>query len=73
MDVEGFDGTIKDWFDICILCLIPYKKYNQHFSYYFYVDSWHDLANYELLFAVIYDCIWSIMFCKFLFILFSQR
>ena len=52
-----------------ILRLIPYKKYNQHFSSYFYLDSWHELAKYELLFVVVYDCILYIMFGKFLFIL----
>ena len=35
-------------FDISMLRLISYKKYNQHFSSYFYVDSWHELANYAL-------------------------
>ena len=32
-------------FDICMLHLIRYKNYKQYFSSYFYVDSWHELAN----------------------------
>ena len=60
-------------FDIWISRLIPYKKYKQYFSSYSYVDSWHELDNYELLFAVIYDCILYIMICKLLFVLFSHK
>ena len=53
-------------FDVCILRLIPYKKYNQHFSSYFYVDIKHELANYALLFALWLYFIY--LFCKLLFI-----
>ena len=60
-------------FYIYILRLIAYGMYKQYFSSYFYVDSWHELANYALSFAVIYDCILYIMFCKLLFVRLSQQ